>query len=72
MKMQDTVRSVLLGQEGLFESSKGSLEGKQRVDLLKAIEGDSFGSSLSRIHNCNFLLTFCSTDRCSSVLLTWV
>lgn len=45
--MQDTVRSVLLGQEGLFESSKGTFKGKQRVDLLKAIEGDSLESSLS-------------------------
>ena len=38
-KMQDTVRNVFLGKDGLFESSKGSLAGKQRVDLLKAIEG---------------------------------
>lgn len=49
--MQDTVRSVLLGQEGLFESSKGTLKGKQRVDLLKAIEGDSLDSSLSQIYH---------------------
>lgn len=39
--MQDTVRNVLLGQEGFFESSKGGLQGKQRVELLKAIEGES-------------------------------
>ena len=38
--MQDTVRDVLLGHDGLFEKSKGSLIGKQRVDLLKAIEGE--------------------------------
>ena len=40
LKMQDTVSNVLLGQEGFFESSKGDLKGKQRVELLKAIEGE--------------------------------
>ena len=38
--MQDKLQNVLLGPEGLFELSKGSLAGKQRVDLLKAIEGE--------------------------------
>ena len=44
--MQDMLHKVLLGPEGLFESSKGSLAGKQRVDLLKAIEGERDWSAL--------------------------
>ncbi len=44
--MQDKLHKVLLGPEGLFESSKGSLAGKQRVDLLKAIEGERDWSAL--------------------------
>ena len=38
--MQRTVQSIVLAQDGLFEASKGSLAAKQRIDLLKAIEGD--------------------------------
>ena len=38
--MQRTVKSIVLAQDGLFEASKGSLAAKQRIDLLKAIEGD--------------------------------
>jgi hypothetical protein len=39
--MQDRIKSLLIAPGGLFESSKEALSGKQRVDLLKAIEGVS-------------------------------
>ena len=55
--MQDIVSNVLLGQEGLFESSKDSLKGKQRVELLKAIEGECPLSLLELI--CDLLQRFC-------------
>ena len=38
--MQRTVQSIVLAEDGLFEASKGSLAAEQRIDLLKAIEGD--------------------------------
>ncbi|CAK0782643.1 hypothetical protein CVIRNUC_005842 [Coccomyxa viridis] len=37
--MQRTVQSIVLAQDGLLEASKGSLAAKERIDLLKAIEG---------------------------------
>lgn len=39
--MQDRIQSLLIAPGGLFESSKEALFGKQRVNLLKAIEGIS-------------------------------
>ena len=38
--MQRPVQSIVLAQDGLLEASKGSLAAKERIDLLKAIEGD--------------------------------
>ena len=39
--MQDRIQSLLIAPGGLLESSKEALFEKQRVDLLKAIEGIS-------------------------------